>query len=183
MVIGMKVAKIRKKEKTTEAEQQESYSIKSMIKILIILLAIFGIFYLVTTILVKDRGVNDSDNLTSVIDSSKITLSQLLNRSEEEYYVIATKSSLYESSYIETNYIEFYNNYINQYKQNEDSLPFYYVDLDSALNKNYFGDELNITDEISKLKLNDEVLFKINNGKIQKTYIGKEDILDKLSRL
>lgn len=183
MVIHMKVAKIRKKTEEKEKNNiSESYSIKSMIKILFILLLIFGAFYLITTFLVKDRAP-DSDNNVSVIDSTKITLSQLLNRNEDEYYVIATKASLYESSYVETNYIEFYNNYINKYKQKENSLAFYYVDLDSALNKNYFGNELNITEEISELKVNDEVLFKINNGKIEKTYIGKEDILDKLSRI
>ena len=107
MVMEMKVAKVRKKVKETRVEQQESYSIKGMIKILIILFIIFGAFYLITTVLVKNRG-KEEENFTSVIDSSKIILSQLLNRADEEYYVLATKSSLYSSSYIDTNYINFY---------------------------------------------------------------------------
>ena len=178
----MKVAKIRKKEKENKVETTESYSVKKMLKILFVLLLVFGVFYIITLILVKQDS-SDNDNTPAVIDSTKITMSQLLNRKEDEYYVIATKASLYESSYVETNYIEFYNNYINEYKQAEESLAFYYIDLDSALNKQYFGEELNITSEISKLQINDEVLFKISDGKIEKTYVGRDKIIDKLSRL
>ena len=145
----MKVAKIRKKAEIKKETMGETYSVNNMVKILVILLLIFGIFYGITILLVKNNKQEDN-NPVSVIDSTKITLSQLLNRSEDEYYVIATKASLYESAYVETNYIEFYNNYINQYKQEEESLKFYYVDLDSALNKKYYTDELTITNELSE---------------------------------
>lgn len=178
----MKVAKIKKSSIKEQPIQEETYSIKNMIKILIILLLIFALFYFVTTFFVKDRKIGE-DNSVAVIDTSKITLSQLLSQKEKEYYVIATQKTLYESPYIQTNYIVLYNQYINKYIQNEESLKFYYIDLDDALNKKYLSDELNIANEISKLKINDEVLFKIKNNKIEKTYVGKEKIIDKLSRL
>ena len=161
----MKVAKIKKSSVKEQPVLEETYSIKSMIIILIILLLIFAGFYFVTTFLVKDRKI-EGDNSTAVIDTSKITLSQLLSQKDKEYYVIATKKSLYDSSYIETNYIGLYDEYINKYSQEEESLKFYYVDLDDALNKKYLSTELNITNEVSELKLNDEVLFKIKNNKI-----------------
>jgi len=178
----MKIAKIRKKEEKKKESVTQEYSLRGMIKILAILLIIFGILFFITILLVKpSEDKNNGGNV--VVDSSKITISQLLNRNEEEYYVIATKKSLYESSYIDTNYIDMYNNYINKYKQEENSLSFYYIDLDDALNKKYLSDKLNIKNEISEIKLNDEVLFKIKNGKIEKTYVGKDEIIDKLSRL
>lgn len=178
----MKKAKLKKQIEKKGIKTTEEYTFKGMLKILIILLVIFGIFYLITTLLVK-RDNQDSGNDNVVIDSTKIILSQLLTRNQEEYYVIATKKSLYESTYIETNYIEMYNNYINEYKQQDGALNFYYVDLDDSLNKKYFDEKINITNEISNLKLNDEVLFKIKNGKIEKSYVGREKIIDKLSRL
>lgn len=178
----MKVAKIRKSSQKEQQIQEETYSIKGMIKILIILLLIFGIFYFITTIFVKEKNISE-ENSTTVIDNSKIILNQILLQKEREYYVIATKKSLYDSSYIQTDYIRLYNEYINKYSQEEGSLKFYYVDLDDALNKKYFSDKLNIVNEISKLEINDEVLFKIKNKKIEKTYIGKDKIIDKLSRL
>lgn len=178
----MKVAKIKKISKNEQPVQEETYSIKNMIKILIALFLIFVIFYFITTIFIKEKNIND-DNSTAVIDTSKITISQLLSQKEEEYYVIATKKSLYDSSYIQTNYIGLYNEYINKYSQKEDSIKFYYIDLDDALNKKYVTDKLNLVDEISKFEINDEVLFKITDNKIEKTYVGKDKIIDKLSRL
>jgi len=178
----MKVAKIKKKESKREEVLTESYSVKSLLKILVVITIVFGIFYFITTLLVKEKE-SEVNNPVSVIDTSKITVSQLLSRKEKEYYVLATKESLYKSSHIEANYIELYNNYISKYIQKDDSLPIYYIDLDNALNKKYFGDNLNLTDNILELKLNDEILFKITEGKIEKTYVGKSEILDKLSRL
>lgn len=178
----MKVAKLRKKEQET-LEPNNNYSAKSLIKIVILLVVIFCAFYCITILLIDNRKAEDNDKSVSVIDSSKIILNQLLNRNEKEYYVIATKASKYESSYITTNYIDIYDSYINKYKQKENSLTFYYVDLDSALNKHYIGENLNITDNISQLKITDEILFKIKDGSIEKYYLGKDKIIDKLSRL
>lgn len=177
----MKVAKIKNNNKKQVEIENEQYSLKNMLIIIITLLVIFGIFYFITTLIVKEP--NNEENAPVVLDSSKITINQLLNRNNDEYYVIATKESLYESSYMQTNYVELYNNYINSYKQKENSLEFYYIDLDDALNKNYLSDKVNISNNLSELKLNDEVLFKIKGNKIEESYIGKEEIIGKLSSL
>ena len=84
----MKIAKIKKQPQKEIANSVETYSFKSMIKILISLLVIFGIFYFITILLIDNRKLEDVGSSPAVIDSSKITLSQLLNRKEDEYYVI-----------------------------------------------------------------------------------------------
>lgn len=178
----VKVAKIKRKPTKIVDNSVETYSIKDMIKILIVIVIIFCVFYFITTFLVE-KATESTPNSEVVVDSSKITLSQLLSRNEEEYYVVATMASSYDSHYIETNYINIYNEYINEYKQNENNLKFYYVDLDSALNKKYLGEKLNLTNNLSELTLNDEALFKIKDSKIEKVYVGKNEILDKLSNL
>ena len=178
----MKTARIRKKEVKEQKVEQQEYSLKSMAIILLIISIVFCLFYFLTTLLAKP-ATND-EQTQSVIDNSKITMSQLLNRNQDEYYVLAIKESLYnKSGYIDTDYIKIYNSYINKYTQKDNSLNFYYIDLDNALNKNYFGEKLNITENLEKILLNDEVLFKIKKGKIEKTYIGKDKIIDKLSRI
>lgn len=184
MVIEMKVAKIKRQEQKQEIYSEE-YSFKNMIKILIVILILYGTFYFITTLLVKNKNNNNNENVSEIVDmdKSKIIVSQLLNRTEDEYYVLATKESLYNNSYIEFNYVNIYKEYINKYLNKENPLPFYYVDLDSALNKKYISDEVNITNEISNIKINDEILFKIKDNKIERYYIGKDRIIDKLSRL
>lgn len=178
----MKVARVKKSKDIKREEHDERYTLKGLLKILICILIIFVVFYFITNLIISNRK-EEKNNDISVIDSSKITLNQLLNRNEKEYFVIATMKSLYTASYIDTNYINLYSDYINKYNQKEEAYTFYYIDLDDALNKKYVDDELNITDDLSNLKLNDEVLFKIKDGKIEKTYVGKDEILDKLSRL
>ena len=179
----MKVAKKKKiKEKKKKELVQEEYSIKQVIITVLIVCAIFVLFYFITTIFVKPN--NNLNNTHTETETNKITMGQLLNRKQNEYYVLATKKSLYKEIYSDMDYQGLYNSYIENYESKEDALNIYYVDLDDALNKNFYdSDKLNITDDLSKLVVNDEVLFKIKDGKIEKTYVGSEKILDKLSRL
>lgn len=178
----VKTARIRKKDKKETKVIEQGYSLKSLITIIIVISFTFCVFYLITPIFIKPSLENEE--VPSVIDESQITLNQLLNRREAEYYVLATKDSLYSGlGYINVNYNDLYNSYINKYLEQDNSLKFYYVDLDNALNKKFISEELNISDNINELKINDEILFKIKDGIIEKTYVGNDEIIDKLSRL
>lgn len=176
----MKKAKLIKTSNKEEKQmEKDSYSLKNLLSIIIALVVVLGIFYFITTLVVKPVKQDDTNNTITEIDSKKITLNNLLNRKEVEYYVLATK----ESKNTHANYSELYNNYINGYNKEEGALSFYNVNLDDALNKNYLSDELNISDDISEIKLNDDVLFKIKNGKIEEYFVGSSDILEALSNL
>ena len=85
--------------------------------------------------------------------------------------------------YKQSNYDDIYQKYIDDYSSRENSLPIYNVDLDDALNKNFVSSDLNISDNIEDLKLNDEVLFKIKDGKIEKYSVGNKQIIEQLSNL
>lgn len=177
----MKVAKLKKvEEKKQNQVIEEQYSLKKMIIIILVICIVFAIFYFITTLVVKNNKNEETNNEIVEIDSNKITLGQILDRNEEEYYVLATKESLHLSLDENIDYKNLYDNYISNYKQTENALTVYRVDLDDALNKNYFGEELNITEDLSKIKLNDEVLFKIKNNKIDKYYVGNSKILKTL---
>ena len=179
----MKTAKLKKNKKETAKPVENEYSIKNMVITVVVISVIFAAFYFLTTLLVK--SVEESDDTTTIteIDSTKITLSHLLDRKESEYYVLAIKESLYDNSYSKINYTEIYDGYIEDYSTDETALPFYRVDLDDALNKTYVSEDLNITDDLSNLKLNDEVLFKIKDGRIESYYVGNSDIVEALSNL
>ena len=176
MVISMKTARIRRKEEKKVELNNEEYSIKSMVKIIIIISILFCLFYFITTLIVKPNEKAESE---VSLNENEILVSQLLNRQKDEYYVLAYKNSLYKNK----GYMEVYNLYINQYLQKDEFLPFFYIDLDNALNKKHYSEDSNITNDLLELKLNDEVLFKIKDGKIEKTYEGKDKIIEKLSKL
>ena len=185
----MKAAKLRKTDYLTRKEEEEvieEYSVKSLVKIFIILLVIFGIFYGITYLVVKNKKAEITEEEPyAVIDEEKITISNLLNQNKEEYYVLITKESLYnKKGSITSDYKKLYEEKINAYKQeHEDALSFYKADLDDAINKSYVGEKTNITSDMSKLKIADEVLIKVKDKKVEKYYVGHKAILDKLKRL
>lgn len=181
----MKAAKLRKSNKKEDNKKviENEFSIKKMIITTVIIVVIFLIFYFITSLVVKPIKETNKDNTVTEIDSTKITLSNLLNRKESEYYVLAIKESMYENSYSDISYTEIYDNYILDYSKNESALTFYRVDLDDALNKNFISEELNISNELSSLKINDEVLFKVKNGEIKNYYVGNSNIVKALANL
>ena len=128
----MKKAKIKKVEKKEKNIQNDTYSFKNLVLITLILVALFFIFYLITTLFVKPVEKNVSNNSITQINLNKITINNLLSQKENEYYVIATKNPKNSKA----NYLELYNKYIEAYKKIEESLSFYNVNLDDAINKN-----------------------------------------------
>ena len=177
----MKVAKIKNQSKNKkEVIEKDSYSLLNLLKIVLVVLLTFIIFYLITFLVLKNNTNKDNSNSITEIDSTLITFNSLLNRNENEYYVLAYKSKNINDK---ANYKTLYDNYISQYKQKTEALNFYMIDIDDAFNKSYIGDELNISSSLDELKINDEVLFKINNGTIENSFVGSEEILNKLSEL
>ena len=178
----MKKAKIVKNNKKEEIKDiEQSYSLKTLLLIITILVIVFVVFYFITTLVVKPAKDNSSNsNSITELDSLKITIDHLLSKKEDEYYVLATRESLYTDK---MNYIKIYDSYIKDYNLKENHLPVYKIDLDDALNKNYIGKTTNITDSLNELSLNDEVLFYVKNGKIEKYYIGNEQIVKALKEL
>lgn len=181
----MKKAKIAHTNvKDEEKNLNESYSIKDLIKIIVIIVIVFVIFYFITTLVVKPvKNDLKTTNTITELDYTKITLNQLLDRNDKDYYVLCIKENSYNSLISKINYVEIYNRYLSDYRAKENSLPIYIVNLDDALNKNYIADELNISNNLEELKLNDEVLFKISDGVIEEYYIGNDDIIKLLSSL
>ncbi len=180
----MKKAKLIKKNEKQEMVDNE-YSVKTMVKTILIVLIIFGLFYLITYFVLNKKTESSDIETPAVIDNEKITVSNILNQKEDEYYVLATKKSLYDktTTKYEPNYIEMYNTYISKYQQEDDSLKVYKIDLDSAFNKNYISDKTSISDNASEIKISDEVLIKVSNKKIVNYYVGHSKIVEALKEL
>lgn len=186
----MKAAKLRKKgflSETKEEIKEEEYSVKSLVKIIIILLVLFGIFYGITFLVLRNKNVELLNDEYTVIDTEKITISNMLSQKQEKYYVLLTKESLYTKGNInglDSNYVKLYEQKINEYKNSTDNpLNFYKADLDDAINKNFIGEKTNITDDLNELSFSDEAFIEVKNKKIKKYYVGHKDILNALQEL
>lgn len=166
----------QKKVKEQPVTLDDNYHAKNMFIIIIIIVVLLVPLYFITTLVIdnnKEEKVVEKTPVT--IQSEKILVGQLLNRPNESYYVIAYKK--------DNKMITLFNNYINDYKNNEDHLEVYKIDLDDGLNKGYIKEETNITDNLKDLKISDTTLFKIVDGKIDNYYVGNENVIDALKEI
>ena len=170
----MRKIKVKKNNEPVLLEENTSFSLKSIIIMLIIMFVVFVGFYFIT-VKVLDRQETNKTNVPIVSDeyqSEKILFSQMLTRKETEYYVYAydEKSKLYS----------LFEQYIKKYDEKEDKLPIYRIDLNDGMNKNYISNKTVVNDSLEGLKVSDTTLFKVNNGKIEAFYTQSNDIANAL---
>lgn len=126
------------------------YSVKQIIKSLMIVLVVILIFYFLTTVIIDDT--NDKQSVNE-IQYNEIRVSSLYNIVDEEYYVLvqldADVDDLAESLLSLSNNIE-----ENVYTAN----------LDNAYNKKYYSDVSNF-EEILPI-FSQSTLLKIQNNEI-----------------
>lgn len=150
-------------------QTEEQQEIKKFIIItFVIVLLIFGIY------LFTDKFIDKSDYSNTIpgdINYDKATIGTMLNRTEKDYYVIIYNSTKPEATY--------FSSIINKYKNEEDSLKIYFVDLNNKLNAKYYNidndNKSNVeAKNINDLDLSDITLLQVKDGKIVK-YIEKTD--------
>ena len=147
-----------------------------IIKITVVVVLILALVYFITALATGEikfgKDKEDAREETS-IQYEEIIAGQILNRNKDQYYVLLFDFTDTFASY----YLSLKDTYI----QNEDSLPFYIVDLEKGINKNivaeseeqYKADVSNISD----FKVTNPTLIKVSNHKVVENIKGKENIL------
>ncbi len=152
----------------------DSESISKIIKYLIVVVIIFGGVYFLT-----DYITNHSSNSNykkqvgeATIQNDKILAGSTFNKSDDEYYVLfydVTGDSTYTDLY-------------SSYKEKEEHLPIYYVDIKEGLNSKFIGEDINEEPtDISELKVNGPTLIKISNKEVEEFITNTDEIKEKLS--
>lgn len=156
---------------------EDKYNIKQLIIFVVVILLVLGIFYGITLLVTKNKSnetnTNNETNDEAVIDYDTILVQNIFKQSSDSYYVLAYTE--------DDENLSDYNNDIASYKNKEDALKVYYVEISSAFNKSYVADESDFTGDYPIFK--ETTLLKVENGKIVQTYEGKEQITNILSIL
>ena len=167
----MKKIKETKKKVTKKPVEEESINLKSVIKTFIIILIFFIIFYGLTIIVVNkknEKKKNEKTNYTNLkVESNDIIVSDILKQDKELYYVIAIKGDK-----------DIYKLYLNNLGD-----KLYNINLDNALNKSILGNETIISEDPKDIRINDTTLFVVENNVITEHYVGKEEVVNKLSTI
>lgn len=157
--------KNNKNNKSEVAEQE--ISIKKVLTTSLILLIIFFAFYGITVGVLNLKKGEDKEYNGINSSSKDILASNLLKQKEELYYVIAIKD----------NYQDVYDLYTKKINN------LYNIDLNNALNKSIISDKIDVTDDPRNIKINDTVLFVIENKEIKEYFVGKDEVVNKLKTI
>ena len=144
---------------------EEELKVENFIKIIIGVIAVFALFYAITYF-ITNKNKNNADTNEN-IQYKKIIVGSILNRSEDDYYVLVSASS--DTS------VSVYESLITKYTSKESHLRFYTVDLSDPFNSNYVGEESNLNVEnISDIKFSETTLLHVKNNKIVSYRVGND---------
>ncbi len=163
-----------KKVKLEKYRSEEQIEIIRFIRILIVVIILIIGIYLFTRLFVTKDLLNNSTNESEInegsINYNVTNIGSLLNKPENEYYVMIYNTENLRSVY--------YSGLLTNYERNEDALKVYFADLNKELNKKFYDSE-NASKEfinISDFKVGDLTLIKIKNGKVDRILTNEEEI-------
>ena len=144
-----------------------------VIKMFIVVIVIFGLFYLLTIYLLNKPSNSTSTSNATKVDTT-ISYKEILAGSsfdiDGEYLVIYYDQSDEELKSTITSLI-------STYEDKENHKNVYTVDMSSALNSKYLGDLSNTNpSSINDLKINGSTMIIFKDGKVDKYIEGKDDI-------
>lgn len=140
--------------------KEESFKV---VKVLAIVLIFLGIFYLLTVYLInKDTSSSSTEKEVSeaTIQYEEILAGSSFSINDSEYLVLYYDKS---SDELKSNIT----NLISSYKEKDEHLSIYTVDMSSAFNKNFIASSSNKSpDSVSELEISDTTLIKFKDGKV-----------------
>ncbi len=154
--------------------------VMSGVKIALVVIAVLGIFYLLTAIKTGEIkfGKKEKEPEEVEIQYEEIIAGQILNRKQDEYYVLIFNFTDPQASY--------YLSLKDSYKQNTEALPFYIVDLEKDFNQSLRineGEEYKEKpSKITDLKAISPTILKIKNKKVTERIETSEKVLEFLEK-
>lgn len=147
-------------------------NVGKMIKIIVLIVVILGIFYVVTNFVVNKK-TETATNQEVFVQYDEILIGSILNQNREEYYVLITTEK--------NSYNDLFNNYISTYNEKNDSKKTYISKIDNSFNSKYYSTESDFSNEYPIIK--EPTLVKIASKKIVEFYEGNDSILTKLKSM
>ncbi len=157
-VIKMSKKKIKsKKIEVKETENLEQFD--SVLKLSVIVILVFVIFYVITGFLTETpKKVRNQDEVIGIVQYDEILSGETFNKSHGEYYVLFIDLKSPDATT--------YNLIASNYKKNMTAIPLYSVDLSKKFNSPFVFEESNKNvSKAADLKISGSTLMKIKNGK------------------
>lgn len=141
---------------------------KGPIFVIVIVCFILALFYLLTVVILNKKDFVVNENVS--IQYSKIIAGESFDKKDKDYFVFYYPLSEHSD----------YTDIVSHYREKENSIPLYVVDLSEGINKSVISDEENISvDHINDLKIKDSAIIRFKDGKVSDyTTSSFEEFLD-----
>ena len=170
-----KVDKKNTKKDSKKIESVNNKEWKTIVKVAIWVIAIFGFFYLLTFILVGDYGTGKKDdNTEATIQYDEILAGASFSMNAPKYLVV-----YYDTT--EENASEILNAIYTYQYSNEESLTLYTVHLSNSLNKYAVNEKSNKNPtKASELAINGPTIIRFRDGNVREYIEGFDKVVDYL---
>lgn len=166
--------KTNRKLYTTNTTTDMEYS--KIIKIGLGVLIVLALVYFVTAILtgeIKFGNKKETEKVETSIQYEEIIKGQVLNRNDDEYYVLFFNFT--------DNFASYYLSLKDNYSIKDNSLPVYILDLEKHSNSDLLindgEDYKQYPNNINELKVNSPTLLKISNHTVVGRISGRDGII------
>lgn len=158
--------RVRNKAKEIETDDKLMSAVKTVLGVLIVMVLMYLMMLGMEKLGVFEAGYTKPDSGETSISNEYIMVGEILNRRENNYYVLFDD---YSNSYIT-------DIYVNNLLSNSD-IRTYKVDVSKDGNSKYLSeDENKNATSISDLKINGLTLIRVNNGRIVDYISGSDEI-------
>ena len=172
----LKKAKLERK---MTREMEEEIKFENLIKIFIALTVFILIFYFISSVFRGEVQLFNKKDLSPDIQLEtqydEILVGEVFNKEDEEYYVLFLQyTDTMTTTMLAT---------IDSYKQKEDNLPVYVVDMDKGFNKPYLTDkDVRVKyNDLENLKVAIPTIMKIKDKEIELLEQGYDSITKELA--
>lgn len=176
-----KEQKKNSKKKVEELEVKTKTDMLNKLIIALIVICILSMFYLLTLYITnkhsdKNNDAEEAESTETSINYEKILVGNTFTMSDTDYIVVFYDTSNSDISNV-------YSNLISTYKEKEEHLPIYYVDMNNTLNKKFATTEESNKNptKASELAINGPTLVRITNSELVEYVEGEEAITGYLS--
>lgn len=172
----MKKKKQNRKLYKTNTSSDMEYN--KIIKIAIGVVVVLALTYFVTALISGEiKFGNNKEEVVeeeTAIQYEEIMVGQMLNRVDNEYYVLLFNFT--------DSFASYYLSLMDSYTSKEDSIPFHIIDLEKHVNKDYvLQDGEKLIEKPVRLvdfKATSPTIVKIKNRKIVERISGRDNVID-----
>lgn len=156
--------------KAKEEKEVNVYEKKTITKMVSIVLLLFMILYMFTTLVISRNNKDDKKQVDETIQYEEILGGSIFNQNRSQYYVM-----LYDFASDDAKYVDLI---IKNKLSGDDALKVYKVDLSNSFNKDIIADSGYQDNDISKFKVKRGIttLIRVNEKGVELFVEGMDNI-------